>query len=521
MRNFKFLVLLALACACFTACKEARAPRPIAGAEATAPEFLGESATPYVVSGEVPAHPFVADGGRAMMHADAYNSDVHPGPAPLGRAPVVRTRDGSRMPGGSCPVVTVDRQGLLIVLCANLLHFELHLLDPQTLELRARYTLPPRPSTFEALFALDPDKIMSDSSGAYFYLDEQDRVLIPDARQHIRRVGHRKVSDDKAKRERWEFFEINSWDLREHVPHDCVSATKWRTKGECDPITGALPDHAGRIWWVTRHGRLGTIDPETGAIHSMELSGEEIQNGFAAAADGVYIVSDHALYRFEAAEDGAPKIGWREEYDRGTARKVGSINQGSGTTPTLFGDNYITITDNADERIQVLVYRRRQDVAGERLVCAVPVFDPGASATDNSIIAWGRSMIVENNHGYANVFQQKDWDRVRGGITRIDVREDESGCDVVWTSPERSPSVVPKLSAASGLVYFYTFERQPNGENAWYLLALDFATGKTQFKIRTGAGSAFDNNWSPITLAPDGTAYIGTFQGLVAIRDTE
>ncbi len=521
MRRFQFFAFFALICVAFTACDEPRSATPIAGARATAPEFLGASATPNAVMGQVPPHPFLASDGRAAMHADAYNSDVHPGPGPLGRAPKVRTRDGSQMPGGSCPVVTVARDRRLVVLCANLFHFELHLIDPQTLDLLARYLLPPRPSTFEALYTLDPDKIMSDTSGAYFYLDEQDRIVIPDARQHIRRIAYREVTNESGKPSHWEFYELNDWNLQEHVPHDCVGLWKWRTQGECDPITGVMPDYAGRIWWITRHGRLGTLNPDTGEIHAMQLTSEEIQNGLAVAEDGVYVLSDHALYRFEADASGAPQIGWREVYDRGSDRKQGSINQGSGTTPTLFGDNYITITDNADERIRLLVYRRRQDVTRERLVCAVPLFDANASATDNSMIAWARSIIIENNYGYSNVFQQKDWSRVRGGITRIDVREDESGCDVVWTSPERSPSVVPKLSAANGLVYFYTFESQPNGKNAWYLMALDFATGATRFKIRTGTGPAFDNNWSPITLAPDGTAYVGVLQGLVAIHDTE
>ena len=101
----------------------------------------------------------------------------------------------------------------------------------------------------------------------------------------------------------------------------------------------------------------------------------------------------------------------------------------------------------------------------------------------------------------------------------VDIREDKSGCDLVWESREYSPSVVPKLSLSSGLAYFYTFETPRDGENAWYLTALDFNTGKTRFKALSGVGQAFDNNWSPITLAPDGTAYIGTFGGLVALRD--
>ena len=104
-------------------------------------------------------------------------------------------------------------------------------------------------------------------------------------------------------------------------------------------------------------------------------------------------------------------------------------------------------------------------------------------------------------------------------MTRVDIREDESGCDVIWHSSEHSPSLVAKLSLASGLIYGYTFEQRTNDENAWYLTALDFTTGKTVYKAFAGIGSSFDNNWSPLTLGPDGTAYIGTFRGLVAFRD--
>ncbi|MFJ3996324.1 hypothetical protein [Streptomyces parvus] len=36
----------------------------------------------------------------------------------------------------------------------------------------------------------------------------------------------------------------------------------------------------------------------------------------------------------------------------------------------------------------------------------------------------------------------------------------------------------------------------------------------------TGTGPAHDNNWAPITIDPDGTAYAGVFNGIVAVRDT-
>jgi outer membrane protein assembly factor BamB len=135
------------------------------------------------------------------------------------------------------------------------------------------------------------------------------------------------------------------------------------------------------------------------------------------------------------------------------------------------------------------------------------------------MIAWNRSIILVNTFGYKNAFQQSDWDSVIGGIVRIDIREDESGCDTVWISPERSPSIVAKLSTATGLVYAYTFQPQENGENAWYFTALDPDTGETIFKILTGAGSQYDGNWGAIALGADGTAYLSTLKGMAAIWD--
>lgn len=485
------------------------------GADTAAPAFIGTTATARPLDGEgAPPHPHLAANGRNSMHNDGAASDAYTGPGPLGHDLQRAEHDGSPWPGGACPVHTFDRAGRLVVLCANVFYFELKLLAPRSLAVLARYRLPTRPSTFHALITLDPDKIMSDSSGAYFYLDARDRVVIADARQRIQRIALREIAPGH-----WAFVPTDVWDLSAEVPHDCVRPTRWWPEGECDPITAVMPDHAGLIWWVTRQGRVGTLDPASGHIRKTRLAGEEIQNGFAVAADGVYIVSDHALYRFQADGDGGPKILWRQPYDRGTRRKPGSINQGSGTTPTLLGEDYVAITDNADARINLRVYRRHADTPATRAVCTVPLFAAGASATDNSMIAWGRSVIIENNFGYRSAFAQKDWQAVAGGITRVDVREDGSGCEVVWHSPERAPSVVNKLSAATGLAYYYSFEPQANGDIAWYLMALDFNTGETVYKAHTGVGRGYDNNWSPLSLGPDGTAYIGTFRGLVALWD--
>src|SRR5205823_1620629 len=113
-------------------------------------------------------------------------------------------------------------------------------------------------------------------------------------------------------------------------------------------------------------------------VEARVLPGEVIANSFAVdASGGVYVVSDHALYRFGASPKGAPRVVWRVPYDRGSRPKPGQVSQGSGTTPTVVGRRYVAITDNADPRMNVLVYRRGAHVDGSRLVCEQPVFPPG------------------------------------------------------------------------------------------------------------------------------------------------
>ena len=473
----------------------------------------GESAKPKPLPFSIPAHPFMARQGFNAMHADGYSSDVHL-KGPLGVNPQVNTRRGNRLPGSQCATLTFDSEHRLLMLCAGLSGFRIHLLEPRTLKLLAEYKLPMRPSTFDALFNVDLSYMMEDSSGAYFYLDNKNRIVMAASDQTVRRIKHQ-----QDKNGNWFFTTEDLWDLSKQVPHDCAALFNPKPEGECDPITAVMPDYQGFIWWVTRKGRLGTLNPETGQVQGIRLQNEEIQNGFSVAKDGVYIVSDHKLYRFYTNESGTPVIGWSEKYDRGTHRKVGTINQGSGTTPTLLGDEFVTITDNADGRMNVLVFHRQQDFQGDRLICSVPLFEEGHSVTDNSMIGINRSIILENNAGYQNAFYQNEWNKAGGGISRIDIKEDNSGCEIVWHSDVKSPSVVPKLAAETGLAYFYSFETQGSGENAWYLTALDFESGKTRFKILTGLGRNFDNNWSPLTLGPDGTAYIGTFGGVIAVWD--
>jgi len=50
--------------------------------------------------------------------------------------------------------------------------------------------------------------------------------------------------------------------------------------------------------------------------------------------------------------------------------------------------------------------------------------------------------------------------------------------------------------------------------------AIDFRSGQTIYKRLASTGLGFNNNYAPVTLGPDGTAYVGVLAGLVSLRDS-
>jgi outer membrane protein assembly factor BamB len=151
-------------------------------------------------------------------------------------------------------------------------------------------------------------------------------------------------------------------------------------------------------------------------------------------------------------------------------------------------------------------------------VCVQPVFAQGASDTENSLIGTGTSIIVENNYGYSGPLATEFGRSTAPGLERVDINRGGHGCHVVWRSAEIAPTVVPKLSLSTGLVYTYT---KPAGASSdpWFLTALSFRTGKTVYRELAGDGLGYNNNYAPVTLGADGTAYVGVLGGLVEFRD--
>jgi hypothetical protein len=440
-----------------------------------------------------PKHPFMAKNGRSNVHNDPWMTDTYWGKGPAGENPYIL----SVALGQDCISIAFDRKGRIVTACSNLTTRTLYVINPETLAVIDSEPLP----YVEPPMGQDP--FTSSSGGVYFYLDREDRAVVGAADGRLLVYT---VSQDPP------YLALAS-------EHDLNAALAG------DRITSALPDWQGRVWFVGRYtGLVGVLDLTTNEIETTVLN-EEIENSFAVAEDGVYIVTDASMYRFEAGADNVPVVVWADGYGNSGLTKPGQFNDGSGTTPTVMNDGYVAITDNADP-MNVVVYRRAEtlELGQDRVVCEVPVFSAGASATENSLIATGNSLIVENNYGYY-ITTTMNGAVSSPGITRIDVREDGSGCDVVWTSTEIAPSCVPKVSTKTGLVYLYTKDPDPvnTTSDAWFWTALDFRTGTTVWKRLAGTGLPFNNHYAGIALSPKGkrTAYVGTVGGIVAVRDSK
>jgi hypothetical protein len=453
------------------------------------PEFTGSPATPQRVrSPRPPRHPFMAPNGDSNIHDDAYMTDAYTRPGPLGRD-VQRV---STLQSADCASHTFDSRGRLITVCVGLEGPRLVMFDPNTLDQLAVFSLPPRVPGAGNPFT-------DFSGGGYFYLDHRDRAVIPTTTREIFVVRQTAAGDG---------FELE----RTYTTSAVVAPG--------DSIVSALPDFKGRIWFVSSRGVVGFVRPRSGGIESVRLEGEGISNSFSVdKAGGVYIVSDRALYRF-GVRGGRPAVRWREGYQNTGQQKPGQVDDGSGTTPTVMGRRHVAITDNADP-MNVVVMRRGLRVRGNRVVCSQPVFGAGQSATDNSLIVARRSLVVENNYGYTGPASTEGGRSTAPGVERVDLDRDGQGCRRVWHSDEHSPTVVPKLSLATGLVYLYTKPPRTDGQDAWYFTAIDFRTGRTVYSRLAGEGFGYNNNYAPISLGPTGNAYVGVLGGLVLFRDAQ
>ena len=479
----------------FQATSASAAPILSSGPPPSLPAFKG-SAVPARPTGQVtnaPQNPFLAQNPNNNIHNDPWMTDAYQRLGPLGSS-LVATSSASTP--SLCGSLTFDSRHRIVSVCPSIVAPpQARIIDPHTLATIATYTLPTAP---------DPPgtkAYQNFTGGGYFFLDQRDRLWVPTKTDHIFVIAESADGQSLVKKRDFDLTGV--------------------LDSSTERITSALPDFSGLVWFVSKkNGKVGTVDPSTGKIHVMRL-GEEIENSFAVGKNGVYIVSDKRMYRFDATKNGAPRIVWKAGYPNSGIVKPSQVDAGSGTTPTIMSGHYVAITDNADP-MDVVVYRTRPHLpAGQkRTVCTVPVFKKGASATENSLLTGGRALIVENNYGYQDPFGPNSGAVTEPGFARVDVWRNGRGCKKVWENHEaRAPTVVPKLSTKAGLIYTYTRPPDPSGSQGYYWTAISFYTGRTVWRRYAGSGLTYNNNYAGVAIGPNRWLYLGTIGGIVSLRD--
>ena len=382
-------------------------------------------------------NPFLGPMGTSTMHGDAGSSDATPLSGPgTGKLAV------DPLPlAAACPTLLEGSDGLVLALCTSILGQipTVHLIDTSSLGTGSAGSSAGSLSPAASVAQLELAK-GSLLGGVYAYLDNQDRLVAVDGDRKLVRVQHERIANGG-----WRLFIDQSVDLTSSIP-------------DGDNVTGLAPDWQGNVWFATGAGRVGRVDGG-GVARTLQLpAGEEVQNSISTSTFGTAVATTHALYQFSASQDGTPKIDWRAPYDRGSARKPGQLSWGTGSTPTYFGpngDDYLTIVDNADTQVSLLVYRAG---TGE-MVCSQKVLTTSGPGSENSPIGIGKSVFVAGTYGYpyptvpagAGPAVPATAPFV-GGMTRVDIDGAGTGCHTVWDNDVRS-SAVPHLSTADGNLY--------------------------------------------------------------------
>ncbi|MFI5532720.1 hypothetical protein ACIA8O_29725 [Kitasatospora sp. NPDC051853] len=472
--------------------------RPRAAVLATAALLLAaqapaRAAEPYAPL--PPANPYAGPPGTATMHGDTGSSDATPLPGPgAGSVSSHRTALAS-----ACPTVLVGADGHPVALCTEIFGRAptVHLLDPSSGASLTELTL--------AKGSL--------LGGVYAYLDHRDRLVVVDGNRDLLRVGHHRTAGGG-----WQLTVDSRLPLAGAVP-------------DGDAVTGLSPDWQGRVWFATGNGVVGTADDEgTGAVRTLALpAGERIANSISTAPEGAAVATTHATYLLTARPDGTPEVSWRQAYDRGPGRKPGQLSWGTGSTPTFFGPrtgtDYLTVVDNAAPTVNLLVYRTSD---GGR-VCSVPVLKAGGSGSENSPVAVGNAVFVASTYGYPYPAlpdgagpSVPSSGSFRGGLSRVDVRADGSGCELRWDNRTRS-AAVPRLSTADGLLRTVLREPVIPGTDATSALdpyryaEIDPETGRTVRTAYLGAGFVFDTLQMVGSIAPGRVVLQGTTTGVLRI----
>lgn len=419
------------------------------------------------VSYNAQQNPYLGINSLATMHGDAQSSDATPfaGPGDPGVGGTWKVTFTNHW--AACPTILAGQDGYIQALMTQFLGSDAKVRKPKLAIIE--------PASGAQLGAMEiPTGALL--GGVYAYLDANSNLVMVDGTNALTWISH---SQDGMK----------VWVSRRI---DLTDAMKLEPK---DHVVGIVPDWHGRIWVASERGVVGLIDPKRNVVRLTKLqqysSTERIDNSISACPQGVSIITSYGIYMLGAdASTSKPRIIWSHSYDRGTKQKPGQLSHGSGATATFFGPNgsdYVMLSDNADRQEKVIVYRSADGSA----VGEGPLFTPGASGTENSMIGVQNSIVGACTFGYPYA-QYPDTKpayraQVAPGMERWDVNDDASGITLKWRNNGIYSAAVPRLSTADNLIYTCERPRGPAGVLTGpvvYACAIDMDSGRVVHRQR-------------------------------------
>lgn len=419
------------------------------------------------VSYNAQQNPYLGINSLATMHGDAQSSDATPfaGPGDPGVGGTWKVTFTNHW--AACPTILAGQDGYIQALMTQFLGSDAKVRKPKLAIIE--------PASGAQLGAMEiPTGALL--GGVYAYLDAGSNLVMVDGTNALTWISH---SQDGMK----------VWVSRRI---DLTDAMKLEPK---DHVVGIVPDWHGRIWVASERGVVGLIDPKRNVVRLTKLQQysptERIDNSISACPQGVSIITSYGIYMLGAdASTSKPRIIWSHSYDRGTKQKPGQLSHGSGATATFFGPNgsdYVMLSDNADRQEKLIVYRSADGSA----VGEGPLFTPGASGTENSMIGVQNSIVGACTFGYPYA-QYPDTKpayraQVAPGMERWDVNDDASGITLKWRNNGIYSAAVPRLSTADNLIYTCERPRGPAGVLTGpvvYACAIDMDSGRVMHRQR-------------------------------------
>ena len=324
----------------------------------------------------------------AGMHGDAGNTKATDNPGPLGVNPIVKSASGTPMVPMMWDNANRLTAGCIILQTEPSGNYErcLEAVNPSNLAVQAQW-LPPSGQDIQT---------------QYMEMNKQtDQIVVASTEGHLYLIQRTDTNSIPA------FTTLRDIDL---VAAGAIPVN--------DPLLAADMDSEGNLWFSTGailklssdpdpDTTIGYIDP-SGNIYTMVIPNQVVENGLAMNQNEAFVVTGPAgsnntpgtddsglMTALHADPNGGVVTDWQQPYDAGNANggngtvgKLGGFARGSGSTPTLLGNDYVAITDNANTQINLLVYRQSATLqAGQQqLVCSVPLFQPNASANDIGMI---------------------------------------------------------------------------------------------------------------------------------------